>query len=314
MGDSGIITKNKGDCHVPVLVEEVLSALACRPGMNILDCTVGFGGLAARILEQISPSGLLIGIDQDSEALAGSAKALNRFGSRVTLLQGNFTNVNSHLATAGSPPIHGMVFDLGVNSVQLDTPERGFSFLTDGPLDMRMDQSTGETAADLVDRLSEADLADVIFQFGEERYARRIAKGLVRAREINRIDRTGELVSVIRRSVPGSYRHGRIHFATRTFLALRVAINQELHALENALQEGVQALAPDGRVCALSFHSLEDRIVKRTFKALAGGPDPLLRLITKKPVTASPEEVHANPRARSAKLRVAERVTQGDRS
>lgn len=312
MGDSGIITKNKDECHIPVLVNEVLSALACRPGMNIVDCTVGYGGLASKILETTSPSGLLIGIDQDAEALDGSRNTLKRFGSRVSLVQGNFINVDTHLASVGSPSINGMVFDLGVNSSQLDTPERGFSFLTDGPLDMRMDQSSGETAADLIDRLSEAELADVIFQFGEERYARRIASGLVKARLVNRIERTGELVSVIRQSVPGHYRHGRIHYTTRTFQALRIATNQELDGLDLALQKGARALCSDGRICAISFHSLEDRIVKRTFKALTGEPEFLLRLVTKKPVMASPEEIHNNPRARSAKLRAAERVSRGD--
>ncbi len=224
-------------------------------------------------------------------------------------MQGNFTNVTTHLAAVGSPTIHGMVFDLGVNSSQLDSPERGFSFLTDGPLDMRMDQSAGETAAELIDRLSETELADLIYQFGEERYARRIASGVVKARRINRIDRTGDLVSIIRQSVPGPYRHGRIHFATRTFQALRIATNQEMSGLDGALQQGIRALTPQGRICAISFHSLEDRIVKRTFKALTSSPDSLLRLVTKKPVMASPEEIQNNPRARSAKLRVAERLS-----
>ena len=314
MEDSGITSKNKDEWHVPVLVNEVLSALACRPGMNVLDCTVGFGGLASKILEQTSPTGLLIGIDQDSEALDVTQKALKRFGNRVSLVQGNFSNLDQHLASVGSPPVDGVVFDLGVNSFQLNSEERGFSFLADGPLDMRMDRSTGETAAELIERLSERELADLIYQFGEERYARRIAKGLVNARRVRRVDRTGELVAVIRQSVPAHYRHGRIHFATRTFQAFRIAVNRELAGLETALPKAVQALCPEGRICAVSFHSLEERIVKHTFKRLAAEPYSLLQILTKRPVMATQEEIHNNPRARSAKLRAAVRRSRGDES
>jgi 16S rRNA (cytosine1402-N4)-methyltransferase len=223
------------------------------------------------------------------------------------LCQGSHRDLKRHLSGMGVSAVGAVLFDFGVSSPQLNDATRGFSFQLDGPLDMRMDQSTGRTAADLVNDGDEQDLADIIFQFGEERYARRIARAIVGERRHRRIETTGQLVSVVARSVPALYRHGRIHCATRTFQALRIAVNQELESLEPSLRDAVEFLSEGGRICAISFHSLEDRTVKHTFKSLAKKPDPTLALLTKKPILPSREECESNPRSRSAKLRVAER-------
>lgn len=308
-----ICSENQGESHVPVLADEVMTGLACKSDRNYVDCTVGSGGLAARILERTGPRGLLIGIDRDAEAIGRSRDRLQRFASRVRLVKGDFRDLRRHLASVGAIEVHGVIFDLGVSSPQLDSPSRGFSFAADGPLDMRMDRSTGPTAADLLSELSEKELADVIARYGEERFARRIARGIVRARERRPLATTGELVVAVRESVPPAYRHGRIHCATRTFQALRIAVNRELEGLDQAFRDAAGVLAPGGRLGIISFHSLEDRIAKRTLVDLARGPRPLLRILTKKPRRASETERYRNPRARSAKLRVAERLNEGDR-
>lgn len=252
----------------------------------------------------------LIGLDRDGEAIAYSKERLAEFGDRVTLKQTDYRDLKCCLMDMGVPQVGGVLFDLGVSSPQFDDPRRGFSFREDGPLDMRMDQTAGMTAAMLVNREPEHALADTIHRYGEERYARRIARAIVRAREQSPIETTGELVSIIARAVPASYRHGRIHCATRTFQALRIAVNRELESLEPALDDAADLLAPGGRLCVVSFHSLEDRIVKRMFRALAQGPGAWLSVLTKKPIVPSDEECRENPRARSAKLRVAERVME----
>lgn len=226
------------------------------------------------------------------------------------LRQGNYRDLKQHLSEMGVSTVGAVLFDLGVSSPQLNDATRGFSFQLDGPLDMRMDQSTGRTAADLVNSGDEHDLAEIIFQYGEERYARRIARSIVRERQRCRIATTGQLVSVVARSVPASYRHGRIHCATRTFQALRIAVNQELESLESSLRDAVEVLSEGGRICAIAFHSLEDRAVKHTFKSLARTPDSKLAVLTKKPILPSREECESNPRSRSAKLRVAERQSR----
>ncbi len=308
-----ICSENQGESHVPVLANEVLTWLACESDRNYVDCTVGSGGLAARILERTGPRGLLVGIDRDAEAIRRSQERLQGFGSRVRLLKGNFGDLKRHLASVGVVEVHGVIFDLGVSSPQLDSPARGFSFASDGPLDMRMDQSTGPTAADLLSELSETELADVIFRHGEERFARRIARGIVRARQHQPLTTTGELVAAIRGSVPPAYRHGRIHCATRTFQALRIVVNRELDGLDQVFRDAAEVLAPGGRLCIISFHSLEDRIAKRTLAELARGQQPRLRILTKKPQRASEAERRRNARARSAKLRAAERLNKGDR-
>jgi 16S rRNA (cytosine1402-N4)-methyltransferase len=275
-----------------------------------MDCTVGYAGLAAQILERARPGGVLIGVDRDQQALDAAHDRLCGLEGLVHLRKGNFADLKTHLAFFGLSSVDGVVFDFGVSSPQLADAARGFSFLADGPLDMRMDQSSGETAADLIHRLPEGELADLIYMFGEERYARRIARVIVRERHRRRIDTTGLLAALVEKSVPARYRHGRIHCATRTFQALRIAVNRELEALEPALRQAAGVLAPGGRLCAISFHSLEDRIVKNTFRALSQDPTVSFRNLTKKPVTASAEESRRNPRARSAKLRAGERFSE----
>jgi 16S rRNA (cytosine1402-N4)-methyltransferase len=293
--------------HIPVLLEETLFWLRSKPGGVYMDCTVGYAGLASRILEQSGPDGVLIGIDRDQEALDAAKNRLREFGTRVYLRKGNFIDLKAHLKFFGFSSVNGVVFDFGVSSPQLDSADRGFSFLSDGPLDMRMDQSTGPTASDLLRELSEGEIADVIYEFGEERYARRIARFVARERLRRPIETTGQLAAIVKEAVPSPYRHGRIHCATRTFQALRIAVNQELDALKPAIEQAAEALAPEGRLCAISFHSLEDRIVKNALRALSQNPSDAFRNLTKKPIMATDEESHRNPRARSAKLRVGER-------
>lgn len=298
------------DSHEPVLVEEILFWLQCKPGGVYVDCTLGYAGLAVRILDHSAPDGILVGIDRDMTALAEARMRLGDAIARVQVRHGNFRDLKTHVADSGVRQVDGVIFDLGVSSPQLDRAERGFSFREDGPLDMRMDQSEGSTAADLIRDLQEAELADLIYHLGEERYARRIARAIVQARTQGVIGTTGQLAAVVKRAVPASYRHGRIHCATRTFQALRIAVNRELEVLEPALRDAVDILAPGGRVCVVSFHSLEDRIVKNTFRALASDPQASLRVLTKKPVMASEIERRRNPRSRSAKLRVGERIAK----
>lgn len=307
-GDGGIESAGTYE-HVPVLVKEVLTALRCQSNGIYVDCTVGQGGMTSRILEAISPGGLVIGIDRDVAALEMTRKRLASH-PQLKLVHGNFTDLRSHLQELGVSNIDGIVFDLGISSAQLNDATRGFGFTSEGPLDMRMDRTAGFTASELLERLSEAELSNIIFQYGEERYARRIARAIVRARAIRPMRITTELVSAVREAVPASYRHGRIHFATRTFQALRIAVNHELDVLGSAFRAAVDVLNPGGRLCIISFHSLEDRIAKQTIRELSQGEEPLLTKMTKKPVVASASEIAANPRSRSAKLRVAERLPQ----
>jgi 16S rRNA (cytosine1402-N4)-methyltransferase len=296
--------------HIPVLLAEVIAGLAPRPDGRYIDGTLGGGGHAAAILEATVPGGRLLGIDADPAALAAGASRLSSFGDRVTLAHGNFRDLTQLARANGFEPAAGILLDLGVSSHQLDTPERGFSFMADAPLDMRMDPTGGETAADLVDELSEGELADVIYRYGEEHGSRRIARAIVAARRAGRIATTGELAEIVARALGG--RHGKIHPATRTFQALRIAVNHELESLEAALPQAVETLAPGGRLAVIAFHSLEDRIVKQYFRAESGyggttGPS-RLRILTKKPIEAGSAEARGNPRARSAKLRIAEKL------
>ncbi len=293
--------------HVSVLGQEVCFWLISERSTTILDCTVGHGGHAEMLLTSSSTGTTIIGLDKDFQAIDFCRQRLNRFGDRIVLRQGNYRDLKWHLAETGVAAVDGVLFDFGISSPQLDDPSRGFSFQREGPLDMRMDQTTGKTAADLVNGSPEHELADIIFQYGEERYARRIARAIVRERQCRPVETTGALVSIIARSVPASYRHGRIHCATRTFQALRIAVNHELEFLESSLRDATEVLASGGRICAISFHSLEDRIVKHTFRSLSQGPEATLSILTKKPVLPSQAECEANPRSRSAKLRVAER-------
>lgn len=293
--------------HVPVLGQEVCSWLLSDRTRTILDCTVGYGGHAEMLLTSSPAKTMVVGLDRDSQAIDFCRRRLTRFGDRIVLRQGNYRDLKSYLAEACIATVDGVLFDLGVSSPQLDDPSRGFGFQREGPLDMRMDRTIGETAAELVNRSPEHELADLLFRYGEERYARRIARAIVQNRQGRPIETTGALVAIIARSVPASYRQGRIHCATRTFQALRIAVNHELDFLESSLRDAVEVLASGGRICAISFHSLEDRIVKHTFRSLSQGPEATLSILTKKPVLPSQTECEANPRSRSAKLRVAER-------
>lgn len=282
--------------HVAVLLDQVITALAPRADGRYIDATLGAGGHAAGILEASSPSGQLLGIDADPHALAVAAQTLERFGARVRLVHANFENLYAVAARCGFVPADGIVLDLGLSSMQLSDVQRGFSFQSEGALDMRFDPSTTTTAADLVNTLSERALADLIFEYGEERAARRIARAIVRARPIHT---ARQLADVIARAVG---RRGKLHPATRTFQALRIAVNRELEVLERVLPQVVEVLKPGGRAAIIAFHSLEDRRVKNFFRAARE-----LRVLTKHPITPTPEEIAANPRSRSAKLRVAEK-------
>jgi len=296
------------DVHVSVMAEEICEWMNLRQGGVYVDCTVGAGGTTRRIIEKAGKNAFVIALDRDREAIALSRKNLEIYQSSVKLFHGNFSHIGEVIQKAGFKQVDGIVFDLGVSSWQLDQSERGFSFSQDGPLDMRMDTTQALTAEELVNHLPEKELADLIFKYGEERFSRRIARGVVQARMVNPIRTTRTLVKIIEESVPGVYRRGRLHPATRTFQALRIAVNQELDILEGALRTAVDFLRGGGRLCVISFHSLEDRIVKHTFRALAEKGHALVTILTKKPLRPSKEEVQHNSRARSAKLRVAERL------
>jgi len=300
--------------HIPVMAKEVLFWLVRVDSQTYLDCTVGYSGHAEKLLEASGSNTRLIGLDRDIAAIAASRERLARFGDRVLLIHGHFVNLKQHLAANGIGQVDGILFDLGVSSMQLEEPARGFSFQVNGPLDMRLDQSKGVTAAELVNQWPETQLADTIFQYGEERYSRRIARAIVQARERHPLSTTKELVSVIERAVPANYRYGRIHYATRTFQAFRIAVNQELDCLEPALVDAIDVLSPGGRLCVISFHSLEDRIVKHTFRKFSSKNNSSLMVLTKRPQVPTSEESERNPRSRSAKLRAAQRISKGDPS
>ncbi|MGH7360108.1 MAG: 16S rRNA (cytosine(1402)-N(4))-methyltransferase RsmH [Candidatus Methylomirabilales bacterium] len=290
--------------HTPVLLTQVLTFLRPISDGLYLDCTVGTGGHAEAILEASGPTGRLVGLDRDAEGLPLARERLARFGPRVRLLHADYRVLGAVMAAEGLEAWDGVLFDLGLSSVQLDDPARGFAFRHAGPLDMRMDRAGGgPTAADLLRSLPERELAGVLREYGEERWARRIARRIVAARAAQPFTRTDQLAEVVAGAIPRRAWPRRIHPATRTFQALRIAVNRELEGLAEALAAGLAGLKPGGRIVAIAFHSLEDRVVKR---ALRG--DPAVTVLTKKPVTPGPEEVAANPRARSAKLRAARRA------
>ena len=299
--------------HLPVLLHEVLGGLAPRPGAHLVDGTLGAGGHAAAWLEASGPNGRVTGFDRDPAALALAAERLAPYAGRIGIIHASHTELARHVAPASADAV---LLDLGFSSMQIDDPARGFSFQANGPLDMRFDPTAGESAADLVNTLPETSLADLIYEYGEERFSRRVARAICLARPLYT---THALAEVVRRAVPRTGE--KIDPATRTFQALRIAVNGELEAIRATLPQAVAALRPGGRLAVISFHSLEDRIVKEYFRREAQGcicpPEqlictcqhvPSLRLITRKPITATPAEIDANPRARSAKLRVAEKV------
>ncbi|BAY41177.1 hypothetical protein NIES2111_55690 [Nostoc sp. NIES-2111] len=279
--------------HLPVLPQEVIAGLVVRPGGHYLDATVGGGG-HSRLILQAAPDVKLTAVDQDEDALAAARKELAEFGERVKFVRSNFATYEFPAAS-----FDGVLADLGVSSYHLDTPERGFSFRHAASLDMRMDQRQSLTAADVINDWDETELANIFFHYGEERLSRRIARRIVEKRPFST---TTELAEAIASSVPPKYRYGRIHPATRVFQALRIVVNDELKSLETFLEKAPQALVPGGRIVIISFHSLEDRLVKHGLRN-----SPILKVLTKKPIIATAAEIANNPRSRSAKLRIAQR-------
>jgi len=306
--------------HLSVLPDEVIHYLALKPGGTYLDGTLGGGGHAGLILEK-APEALLVGIDRDQSALAAAGVRLAAYGGRISLVHGDFADVAGHLDNLGIAALDGFILDLGVSSHQLDTRERGFSFQQDAPLDMRMDTSSGATAADLVNELPEQELERIIAEYGEERWAKRIASFIVKERAESLITTTFRLVDIIKGAVPKAKWDERIHPATRTFQALRIAVNSELESLERGMRAALDLLKPGGRGVIISFHSLEDRIVKHIFREYAEGctcprhlpvcacgKEPRVKVLTSRPVTAADAETSDNPRSRSAKLRAVEKL------
>ncbi|MEE8242275.1 MAG: 16S rRNA (cytosine(1402)-N(4))-methyltransferase RsmH [candidate division NC10 bacterium] len=300
--------------HIPVLVHEVLASLQPKSEGVYLDSTVGGGGHAAAILEAAGPPSRLVGIDRDPEGIAVARDRLRYFGDRVRLIRGDYRELPFLVSDLYPKGFDGIMYDLGVSSLQFDDPSRGFSFQFEGPLDMRIDrQSGGYTARDLLHELSEKDLVRIIQEYGEERWARQIGRHIVRTRKGQSLETTRDLAEIVARAIPRRFWPRRIHPATRTFQALRIAVNEELEGLEAALETAVGSLKPGGRICVLAFHSLEDRVVKQVFRRLtAPGAVPAVNILTRRPVTPSSEETARNPRARSAKLRAAERRGAGD--
>jgi 16S rRNA (cytosine1402-N4)-methyltransferase len=302
--------------HLPVLYQEILTAIQPKSPGKYVDCTLGAGGHASGILEVSSPDGQLLGFDLDPAAIAIASQRLKNYAARITLVRASYTGLRDQLKRLNWEAVQGVLLDLGVSSMQFDRPERGFSFREDAPLDMRFNPDQGRSAADLANNLGESELADILWRYGEERLSRRIARVIVANRPVNT---TRQLADLVKHEYRG--KGGHIHPATRTFQALRIAVNGELEALEEVLPQAVEALAPGGRLAIISFHSLEDRIVKQYFQresqdCICPPEQPLctcghrasLKVITKHPLTASGSELEHNERARSAKLRVAEKL------
>ena len=307
-------------CHVPVLLDECMSALAVREGGVYVDCTAGGGGHSSEIARRMGKTGRLICLDRDDEAIAACRERLAKITENFTVLKSNFESLGDVLDELGIEAVDGVLWDLGVSSRQLDTPERGFSYMASAPLDMRMDVSAPLTAADVVNGYDEASLAKIIREYGEEKFAKQIARRIALRRSEKPIETTGELVDVIREAIPKGAQKGEAqHPAKRTFQAIRIEVNGELDAIEPSIRAAVDRLSPKGRAAVISFHSLEDRIVKRVFRELENpctcppdfpvcvcGKKPLVK--TLKDLTASERELADNPRARSARLRTAEKL------
>jgi 16S rRNA (cytosine1402-N4)-methyltransferase len=307
--------------HKPVLLREAVDFLDIRPGGTYADLTLGLGGHSLEILERLQGSGRLIGVDKDPDAIEIAKSRLSGFGGVFSVIHSDFRLAPEYLRDEGVDGLDGFIMDLGVSTMQLKTPERGFGFRVEGPLDMRMDPGAGEDAAGLVNRLDADELATIIKQYGEERRARSIAMSIVRAREIAPITKTDELATIIERTIPRKFWPKKLHPATRTFQALRIAVNDELGALKDALDGMLGMLNPGGRAVVISYHSLEDRLVKDMFREWAKGctcppkfpicichNEPKIKILTRKPVVPEEGETDTNPSARSAKLRVAEKL------
>ena len=307
--------------HVSVLLRECIEALQIKPNGIYVDCTTGGGGHSLEIAKRLTDGGRLIAIDRDEDALRAAGKRLADFADRVTFVHSNYAMLQSVLADLGIPGVDGVLADLGVSSYQLDTAERGFSYMQDAPLDMRMDREQPLRAYDVVNTYSEEELRQILYDFGEEKFARNIAANIVKKRSERPIETTLELAELVKASMPKTAREGGHHPAKRTFQAIRIEVNSELSSIPPALDAAVHALNPGGRIAVITFHSLEDRLVKQKFAALSSGctcprefpvcvcgKKPVVRVITKKPVTAGEDELEVNPRSRSAKLRVAEKI------
>jgi 16S rRNA (cytosine1402-N4)-methyltransferase len=292
--------------HIPVMVEEVIMFLRCEPGQTYVDATLGGGGHGREILRQTAPDGVLIGVEWDEGAISEARKALGSFGDRVRIFRENFIQLPLLLKAMKLKEVDGILLDLGLSSFQLEKVERGFSFKGEGPLDMRMDQRMEWTAGDLVNHLSFEELEITLTEYGQERWANRIAEAIVLERDRSPIRATQALRKIVCQAIPKRFQSKRIDPATRTFQALRIKVNDELENLRKILGVGWTLLRRGGRMCVISFHSLEDRMVKETFRKLEA--ERIMHILTKKPVTPSEEERKRNPRSRSAKLRCAERV------
>lgn len=307
--------------HVPVLLDETMTALAVKPGGVYVDCTVGGAGHSTEILRRSAPDGFLIGLDQDENALKAAEKRLAPFGERIRLVKSNFEHVAAVIERLGVGPVDGVLMDIGVSSHQLDEGERGFSYHHDAPLDMRMDRTRPFTAATLVNEWPEEEIARILWEYGEERWSRRIAQFIVEARQRKPVTTTGELVEIIKAAIPAPARREGGHPARRSFQAIRIAVNDELGVLERGLEGAMSILKPGGRLAVITFHSLEDRIVKQSFNrwvrpctcppevpVCVCGRKPLAQHVTRKPVTATRSELEQNPRSRSAKLRAVQKL------
>jgi 16S rRNA (cytosine1402-N4)-methyltransferase len=292
--------------HKHVMGKEVMEFLEVKPNQIVVDCTVGAGGHSLNIARRIMPEGRLIGIDQDQEILEIARENLKNYKNNCHLVHGNFREIDQILKNLKIDKVDAILYDLGVSSLQLENAERGFSFSREGPLDMRMDKNSRISAFDLVNNLSERELSKILAEYGQEWYARKIASRIVETRKNKTISTTRELAELVRRSVPRRGWGVKIDPATRTFLALRIAVNNELESLKISLEKAVKLLKTKSRICVISFHSLEDRIVKLCFRELA--KENILKILTKKPLVPTEDEIRKNPRARSAKLRAAMRV------
>jgi len=294
--------------HIPVMLSEVIDYLDLKPGQIIVDATLGTGGHSLEILKRITPGGRLIGIDRDEDSLAVCRQRLSEFSGSCEFVHANFVDLDQVLGNLGIDKIDGIVFDLGISTYQLKDAERGFSFQQEGPLDMRLDKSSYISAYDLVNNLNESEISHMLWSFGQERWHNRIAHLLVEERRNQPISTTSQLADLVMRAIPYRYRRSyyRIHPATRTFQAVRIAVNRELEILESAIKKAVAILKKKAKICVISFHSLEDRVIKHTFRALKA--EGLIDIITAKPLTPAEAEVAANPSSRSSKFRVAERI------
>lgn len=292
--------------HTPVMLREVVDYLHLGPGKVIVDATIGTGGHTNTILEHIMPGGKLIGIDRDEESLAVARQRLSGYSGACEFIYGNFVDLDTILTNLNIDRIDGILFDLGISSYQLENPARGFSFQSDGPLDMRLDRNSYISASDLVNNLNEEEISAMLWTFGQERWHNRIARFLVEERTRHAITTTRQLSDIVVRAIPPKYRHYRIHPATRTFQAVRIAVNRELETIGTAIDKAVEFLDKSGRICVISFHSLEDRIAKFSFRKFAA--EGLIKIITPKPLTPQEEETAGNPLSRSSKLRVAEKL------